>query len=523
MRGHGIVGARWPVGSRGARHGIADAISHKTFVRRRNRHDVTGKAPALSCPVGGRLPSARAAVMSMVTATILCTSPAADATLINFDNLAAGQDVGTSYEATSGVGFSTGDFTVLTQSQNLNPATVSPSPPNVVLVQPPVGADIFFNSPQSTVSIKYGSIDGVSITAAGPGFTETITNSVPSFPAINQIATFTSLSPSITVLTFNSDRTGNAAIDDLVFSTVPGAAVLRDNRAFAIDQSLNVAGLVISAIGVAAAPLTEGLSLLADLGQAIALISEGRSLAADPPSSDYTQVFSPVFHQLPTVQADSVLPQSVADAANSALSHGSRALSYLEALDETNNRLTAAQQAGDQASINLQENTLNQYLALATSELSQFGTGLQGVVALLKANGVDLTATTQSINDFLSNLMANGFSGLPQEEQAIFGLFGLDAGFDQGVIDRLLAASLSGVPTSLDQAMMLESADFQDLSAIYAGPGEAASSATVPEPQNLGNVLLSGGTLALIVLCRRLRRKQFAERSLADWSAQNSF
>jgi hypothetical protein len=421
-------------------------------------------------------------VISIGTAT-------ANASLINFDNLTSFQDVGGSYSSL-GVRFTPSYFTILTQSQSLNPLAISPSFPNVAFIPPPNGATISFDTPQSSVSFKYGIISGLNVTASGPNFFQSFSDSVSSFPNINKIITFTASQPSITSLSFNQNIVGDTVIDDLVFSSVSGSQRAKDIRAALGNMSLGL--VAFSVAGLVAALPTAGISTFALVGEVGSMMVRGLTLALleDPFDPNYSQKFVPVFRQFPLLQADATLPQSLADEANAVFTNCSKAISFLQASYVSLNRLNSATQVGDQASIDLQRSAVDTYLALASSELDQYSRGLKMLSADLSAMGLDIAITLDQINTFLDDLRTQGFAALPQQEQALFDLYGFDSAFRQSVIDELLSLNPSDVPQSFVLALSMDATGMGDLSAVYAGP-----SAAVPEPSTM--VLIGSGLLGL--------------------------
>lgn len=262
-------------------------------------------------------------------------------------------------------------------------------------------------------------------------------------------------------------------IDDLVFSSTSGSQRAKDrNGVQAGINNINLGLVAFSVADLVAALPTAGISTLGLIGEAAGMMVTGLSLALslDPFDPDYSQKFSPVFKQLPLVPADATLPQALADEANIVLSHGSRAISFLQALNVSLNRLSSATQVGDQASIDLQRSAVDTHLALASSELDQYSRGLEVLSVELRSMGLDITITLAQINAFLDDLKARGFAVLPQQEQALFNLFGFDSAFRQSVIDELLSVNPSDVPQSLVLALSMDATGVGDLSAVYAGP-----------------------------------------------------
>lgn len=426
---------------------------------------------------------------------LISTIPAY-AGLINFDKLSSGQDVGNNYSA-SGVHFSPGGFTVLTEKQSLVSGAFSPSYPNVAYLLPSKEA-ITFDSPQSTVSFTYGIITaGLRVAASGPSFSESRIYTKPSYPKIDEYAEFFTLQPSITSLTF-SQATGDTVIDNLVFSSTSGLHRAKNRMMLGLEVAGGVAAVGLSAASFGLAPLTLTTSSVLSAGAlVISLGLEGMAIKNfhDPFDPNYQKKDVPVFHQLPLIAADATFPQPLADEANNVLNHGSRAVSFLQALYVSLNRQSSAIHAGDQSSTDLQNLAVDMDLALGSAEIDQYARGLQSLSTELANSNLDISFTQQDVANFLDDLKAGGFAALPPGEQSLFNLFGFDSAFKQGVVNNLLSVDPSNVPLSLSQALSSDATGFQDLASVYAGPSAASSTTTVPEPST--PLLIGAGLLAL--------------------------
>ena len=440
---------------------------------------------------------------------LLFTTVTAHASLINFDNLSSLQDVGNAYSSL-GVHFTPGDFTVLTTGTSLYSGSVSPSAPNVADFTALSGSTISFDTPQSTVSFKYGFVSTLTMTALGPSFSQTVADTAPSFPKIDRYATFSAPTPSITSITF-SQQTPDAVIDDLVFSSTSAIHRVK-NTSISKDELLvhaaalagSIAGETLLSVG------TGGLATpLAAFGAIDQVIGMGETYLAyenvlDPFDPNYQKVFSPVFQQLPKIQSDATLPQSLADEANTVFEKGSRTISFLEALNVSLNRRSSAIQVGDSASTALQDNAVNQYIALASSELDQYSRGLKQLKSDLTTAKIDVPFTLQDVKDFLDSVRTGGFAALPQSEQSLFNSFGFDSNFQQYVVNSILSIDPNQVPLSLVQGLPFAAEGTAGIASAYAGPSAAASG--VPEP---GTVWLMGaGLLGLLGGSRRSRRRK---------------
>jgi hypothetical protein len=195
-------------------------------------------------------------------------------------------------------------------------------------------------------------------------------------------------------------------------------------------------------------------------------VAKALQIQTDPFDPNYTQAYTPTFAQLPTIQPDTTVTQQTANDANTTLLDMSQAAAYLQAIEVTMNRLTSAQQAGDQASVALQSSKLDLFQLLSSSSLAATGNDLNTL-----AN--DLTGlpsiTPNEILNFATNVANNGFSGLPQQEQALFNLFGLSSTDEQNIVNDLLNVNLLTVPTSVVSALHQAASALQDLGSVYAG------------------------------------------------------
>jgi hypothetical protein len=196
---------------------------------------------------------------------------------------------------------------------------------------------------------------------------------------------------------------------------------------------------------------------------------------ADPFDPNYKQAYTPTFVQLPTIQPDSTLRQQTANDANKALSDLSNAAAYMQAMGVTLNRLDSAMQVDDQASVALQEADFDTWLSLAGSSLAAAGKDLN----TLTNDFAGVTLPIVTINSFLSNIKANGFAGLPQEEQDLANLFGLSSTDEQSIVDGLLSTNSAIVPGFLIPALHAMDIGVLALASVYSGTAPEAD-ATLP-------------------------------------------
>src|SRR5215469_13176271 len=102
-------------------------------------------------------------------------------------------------------------------------------------------------------------------------------------------------------------------------------------------------GICCSLIVPLPAPLLVRIAAL--LGEAVAFLTffNDVRLAQDPFDPNWQVVYTPTFQILPTVPSDPTLPGALADEANTALDHDSKASSYLQAIYVSLNRYDSAQ------------------------------------------------------------------------------------------------------------------------------------------------------------------------------------
>ena len=154
------------------------------------------------------------------------------------------------------------------------------------------------------------------------------------------------------------------------------------------------------------------------------------------------------------------------------------------------NCFSSAVQAGDQSSANQQNTAINTYLSLASSELNAEGQALTTFAADLKSANLDRSISTQDVNNFLTTLKAQGFAGLPQQEQTIINSFGLNAADDQRVVNEVLSINPNQVPLSLLSALQLEAQSLESLASIYGATSQ--STPTIVSISTSGPGIING-------------------------------
>jgi len=273
------------------------------------------------------------------------------------------------------------------------------------------------------------------------------------------------------------------SIDNIVYDFSVGDAQTLQNAGLPADFSALISNVILfSEVADLLSPSTISNFLftlqfsvlyLTSLGEAMfsgpigARTDSGAANTFDP---NYKLPYTPTFVQLPTISPDSTITQQAANDANAALSDLSKAVAYVQALDVTVNRLDSAMQAGDQASVALQNASLDTFLSLSSSSVTAVVQDLHTVYQDVIGLNLNLpTVTTQEINNFLNNIQLNGFAGLPQQEQNLFNLFGLSPTDEQNVVSELLSANPLSVPTSLTTALQGLKTAVLDVASIYSG------------------------------------------------------
>jgi hypothetical protein len=275
------------------------------------------------------------------------------------------------------------------------------------------------------------------------------------------------------------------SIDNIVYDFSVGDAQTLQNAGLPADFSALISNVILfSEVADLLSPSTISNFLFTLQFSVLYLTSLGEAMFSGPPVAvaktlsgtaytfdpNYKLPYTPTFVQLPTISPDSTITQQAANDANAALSDLSKAVAYVQALDVTVNRLDSAMQAGDQASVALQNASLDTFLSLSSSSVTAVVQDLHTVYQDVIGLNLNLpTVTTQEINNFLNNIQLNGFAGLPQQEQNLFNLFGLSPTDEQNVVNEVLSANPLSVPTSLTTALQGLKTAVLDVASIYSG------------------------------------------------------
>jgi hypothetical protein len=273
------------------------------------------------------------------------------------------------------------------------------------------------------------------------------------------------------------------SIDNIVYDFSVGDAQRLQNAGLPADFSALISNVILfSEVADLLSPSTISNFLFTLQFSVLYLTSLGEAMFSGPIGArtdsgaantfdlNYKLPYTPTFVQLPTISPDSTITQQAANDANAAQSDLSKAVAYVQALDVTVNRLDSAMQASDQASVALQNASLDTFLSLSSSSVTAVVQDLHTVYQDVIGLNLNLpTVTTQEINNFLNNIQLHGFAGLPQQEQNLFNLFGLSPTDEHNVVNELLSASPLSVPTSLTTALQGLKTSVLDVANIYSG------------------------------------------------------
>ncbi len=168
---------------------------------------------------------------------------------------------------------------------------------------------------------------------------------------------------------------------------------------------------------------THGLSTLV-LGYTIKSCTD--PFPPDPFDADFTSVFESRFHPLPPFPAGHGLPAALVGRLDDALSHGGRAVSYLQVVNVSLTRYFSAAQQQDEASALLQQQAVATFLRLGSQELRAYQMALPKIAALVRGTPLDQTVTVEEVHAFLEEFQARGAEALPPYERGLFPLYGVD-------------------------------------------------------------------------------------------------
>ena len=219
------------------------------------------------------------------------------------------------------------------------------------------------------------------------------------------------------------------------------------------------AGLLVSPPGASAGAIFSflGAAFPTFYGAADLLLQAFNQQRAqqDPFDPHYKQVYTPITPP-PAPIPFSTPPPGLTTAQQTALTTDvtsvvtaqGKVASDSDAVYVTQNRLFSAYNAGDLASFNLQNTTLNKYVAtLATDEIDQGKAETTFAVDLSNLR-VDVRITPAEVTAFQNTLKAQGFAGLPAQEQAIIKTYLPDPADQQALVNQVIQVDPNTVPSS---------------------------------------------------------------------------
>jgi hypothetical protein len=168
---------------------------------------------------------------------------------------------------------------------------------------------------------------------------------------------------------------------------------------------------------------THGLSTLA-LGYTVKTCTD--PLPPDPFDADFAAVFESRFHPLSPFPAGHGLSAALVGRLDDALSHGGRAVSYLQVVNVSLNRYFSAVQQQDEASAVLQQQAVATFLRLSSQELRAYQMALPKIASAIRGTPLDQTVTVEEVHAFLEEFQARGADALPPYERGLFPLYGVD-------------------------------------------------------------------------------------------------
>jgi hypothetical protein len=328
-------------------------------------------------------------------------------------------------------------------------------------------------------------------------------------PNLPSAKTITLNSPNLapTSVTIESITPGawDFSIDNINFNFSPADAQNPKNAVVApILNLLLPSAMLLTELGELLTEGTQGNpgaapNIFFSLQALLLIVASGAQAAVtDPFDPNYSHEYTPTFVQLPTIQPDSTVTQQTANDANAAISDFSTAVAYVQAVEVTMNRLSSAMQAGDQASVAVQNADLDTYLKLASSSLAAAGKDVNTLVQDFM--GANLPSITEQDKANFLETLANGFAGLPQQEQNLFEQFGLSSADEQTIVNLMETAGFPNpnVPTSLVSVLQQVETSVLALGTVYGGNAPEADT-TIPAVAVEGSMYNAVGTQAEII------------------------
>ena len=174
----------------------------------------------------------------------------------------------------------------------------------------------------------------------------------------------------------------------------------------------------------------------------------------DPFDPNYKQVYTPItpppapiLFGTPAAGLTTAQQTALKTDVTSVVTAQGKVASDSDAVYVTQNRLFSAYNAGDLASFNLQNTTLNQYVAtLAADETDQ---GKAETTYAVDLKNADVMITTTEFTTFQNTLKTQGFAGLPAQEQAIIKTYLPNPADQKALVDKMIQVDPNTVPPSL--------------------------------------------------------------------------
>lgn len=189
--------------------------------------------------------------------------------------------------------------------------------------------------------------------------------------------------------------------------------------AIGLGSGISMASKQVGPIAKAVIPIVQAIALVGLGGTYVSCIM-------DPFDPNFTVRYEPQFHTFPPVPPSADIPVALARRLTDAIRHGSRAASFIQAVNVSLNRYASALQAHDAASASLQEQAVLDYVRLSSDELESFTRDLRESAELAHETSLDQPVSTDDVRAAFDRIRTQGAVALPAIEQGIFRMFGLD-------------------------------------------------------------------------------------------------
>jgi hypothetical protein len=241
-----------------------------------------------------------------------------------------------------------------------------------------------------------------------------------------------------------------AAAGGRVLSRLEKALCLRDKVESFFDDASPAGGVAAIAVASRRADLfTTDVVPFLSLLSLESLGNEYLACSQQAPDPLFTTQYTPVIHGLPPIPATNGIPAALAASLTDAMSHGSRAAGYLEAVSVSLNRYHSAVAAGNASAASLQESAAREFAATASQELTAFASGLQTSAGMVQGTAFDESVTRGDFLAAMGRIRTQGAAALPGIDRGGFRMFGLDPSYlltgdtDAKRDDSRLSTSLS--------------------------------------------------------------------------------